>query len=114
MSRFPVAVRNGWLDGLAVSHISAFDGDPLAAGTEVSSARQPVVFGAAAAGARALGGTPIDIAIPAGEQVTHLAIHTALAAGSVEATHALPAAEVFGSAGTLRVNSWSLTVSDAP
>lgn len=109
---FPAAIRNGWLDDLTVSHLAAFDGDPAGAGTEVSTSRVAATFGAASNGARALSGTP-EIPVPAGEQVTHVAAFSASSGGTLEAVYVLPAPDVFGNAGVVRVTSWSLTVSDS-
>src|SRR5688500_10296698 len=108
---FPVAIRNGWLSSITPTHLAAFDADTAAGGTEVSSARIAATFAAASAGARALQGTPLELDIPAGAQVTHLGAYSASTGGTLQATHALPATDVFGSAGKLRILSWNLTVS---
>lgn len=109
---FSTAAKNGMLDSRSITHISAYNGDPLSGGVEVSSARMAATFGPAANGQRALQGVPLEIDIPAGVQVTHLAAHTAATGGSIVATHVQGATDVYGSAGKCRVTGWVLSLTD--
>lgn len=105
------AAKDDALDGVTLSHVSAYNGDPLAAGTEVATARVVATFGAASGQARALSGTP-ELTIPAAATVTHITVHDALTGGAVQAAEALASPEAFGAEGTLRITSWTITAQD--
>jgi hypothetical protein len=107
--------KNAMLDHMAsiATHISAHTGAPGESGTsEVtggSYARQTNTWNAASAGNLDNSNTPA-IPIPAATTVTHLGFWSALSAGTFYGWYELPAAEAFGSAGTLNVTDADLSI----
>lgn len=98
------AFRNAVVDAVGVnggaSWFSLHTGDPSTTGANelVGSARVQSNFPSASAGSST--NTGATIGVPAGQTITHWARWTASTAGSFYSGGALPATEVYGTAGT--------------
>ena len=105
---YTTAGKNVMLAALGVTHVTAFNGDPTATGTEIATARQPITLSVAAAGARDQVEAAIDISVGAGT-VNHIAYFTALTGGEMRAYDPVTA-ETFAAAGTYRLTESTFTI----
>jgi hypothetical protein len=112
------SVANGWLDGTfatATCFVKLHTADPGAAGATAaaagSTARVQATMAAAASGSKAMssmastwtnGGTT--------ETLSHISLWTAAAAGSVNGTAALTAAQAWASGNTFALTSLSIAI----
>lgn len=95
----------------AYSWLALFDGDPEAAGTEITGggyARQQVTFDAASAGTpgQAEGNNlPLTFPILGGQTVSHWALYSLVTAGTRGASGAFAASEAYVGDGSFDVNT---------
>lgn len=97
-------------DGITVDTIKLHSGDPGAAGTTavITGASAAVTLAAAVAGVRTMG-TAVDIAVPAGT-VSHYSLWQG---ATLKAKDAFPVAETYASPGIAKINSATLTLTNA-
>ncbi len=97
-----VAADNGWL--------ALFDGDPEGAGTELTGgspayARKAITWPAASGGAVSASNVPIQFDVPAGADVSHWAIYSAVTGGTRGASNGFGATESYAAQGVFNVNT---------
>lgn len=97
-----------------ITHMSLHTADPGTAGTAEygggSYARQAIAFPASSGGSMSASGTP-SFDIDASGTITHVGLWTAVSTGTFLGSDDLPAAESFGSAGTLSITAIDLSLS---
>ena len=82
---FTDAGKNEMLDASSITHAALFNGDPSAAGSEISGgsyARQPITLGSAASGAITVN-TDATFDVPSGSTVNYIAYYDALTGGNL-------------------------------
>lgn len=100
--------KSNLLTATGITHVTAFDGDPTGAGTELATAREAITISDDGDGTAQQSEASIDIAVGAGT-VDHIGYYDAASGGNLLAYDPVTA-EVFAAPGTYRLTETDLSV----